>query len=93
MTLALPPNQPAEIELTDTHRVILDTLAGGGAYFFRQLTGNAHPETALKAALWELIWAGWVTGDTFAPVRAVLGGVPGPASGRPPRTAGTGRRG
>lgn len=77
LTLALPPNQPAEIELTDTHRVILDTLAGGGAYFFRQLTGNAHPETALKAALWELIWAGWVTGDTFAPVRAVLGGVPG----------------
>ncbi|KZS79074.1 ATP-dependent helicase [Mycobacterium kansasii] len=77
LTLALPPNLPTEIELTDTHRVILDTLAGGGAYFFRQLTGNGHAETDLKAALWELIWAGWVTGDTFAPVRAVLGGGPG----------------
>ncbi|KZS64872.1 ATP-dependent helicase [Mycobacterium kansasii] len=77
LTLALPPNLPTEIELTDTNRVILETLAGGGAYFFRQLTGNGHAETDLKAALWELIWAGWVTGDTFAPVRAVLGGGPG----------------
>ncbi|VBA35852.1 putative ATP-dependent RNA helicase YfmL [Mycobacterium attenuatum] len=77
LTLALPPNQPAEMELTDAHRVILDTLAGGGAYFFRQLTGNGHTETELKTALWELIWAGWVTGDTFAPVRAILGGAPG----------------
>ncbi|VAZ82423.1 ATP-dependent helicase [Mycobacterium persicum] len=77
LTLALPANQPAEIELTDAHRAILDTLAGGGAYFFRQLTGNGPAETDLKAALWELIWAGWVTGDTFAPVRAVLGGGPG----------------
>ncbi|WP_099184637.1 ATP-dependent helicase [Mycobacterium kansasii] len=77
LTLALPANQPAEIELTDAHRVILDMLTGGGAYFFRQLTGNGHTETDLKTALWELIWAGWVTGDTFAPVRAILGGGPG----------------
>ena len=27
-----------------------------------------------KQALWELIWAGWITGDTFAPVRAMLCG-------------------
>ncbi|OOK67822.1 putative aTP-dependent DNA helicase [Mycobacterium kansasii] len=85
LTLALPANQPAEIELTDAHRVILDMLTGGGAYFFRQLTGNGHTETDLKTALWELIWAGWVTGDTFAPVRAILGGGRVPASG-PPRT-------
>jgi len=44
----------------------------GGAYFFRQLAQGEIGETALKAALWELIWAGWVTGDTFAPVRALL---------------------
>jgi ATP-dependent Lhr-like helicase len=66
----------AEIEFTDAHRAILDTLAGGGAFFFRQLATDI-PEGALKTALWELIWAGWVTGDTFAPVRAVLGGGPG----------------
>lgn len=72
---------PVEIEFTDTHRAILDTLGAGGAYFFRQLADN--PTDELKAALWELVWAGWVTGDTFAPVRAVLTGT-----GRP-----TGRRG
>ncbi|OBH85282.1 ATP-dependent helicase [Mycobacterium scrofulaceum] len=83
---------PAEIDFTDAHRAILDTLAGGGAYFFRQLSQSGIAEAELKAALWELIWAGWVTGDTFAPVRAVLGGVgnrkrsaPAHRSHRPPR--------
>ncbi len=73
--LTLAP--PAEIDFTDTHRAILDTLAGGGAYFFRQLTGSGIGETELRDALWELVWAGWVTGDTFAPVRALLGGTGG----------------
>ncbi|OBH10566.1 ATP-dependent helicase, partial [Mycobacterium sp. E1747] len=68
---------PAEIEFTDAHRAILETLAGGGAYFFRQLAQSGVPDADLKAALWELTWAGWITGDTFAPVRAVLGGVGG----------------
>ncbi|WP_322859631.1 ATP-dependent helicase [Mycobacterium europaeum] len=83
---------PAEIDETDAHRAILDTLAGGGAYFFRQLAQSGIPEGELKAALWELIWAGRVTGDTFAPVRAVLGGAgsrkrsaPAHRSHRPPR--------
>ncbi|CAM4158363.1 ATP-independent RNA helicase DbpA [Mycobacterium basiliense] len=84
---------PAEIEFSDVHRAILDTLAGGGAYFFRQLTGDGSDDATLKAALWELIWAGWVTGDTFAPVRALLGGgskfrkrsAPAHRAHRPPR--------
>jgi ATP-dependent Lhr-like helicase len=86
---------PAEVDFTDTHRAILDTLAGGGAYFFRQLTGGGIGEAELKDALWELIWAGWITGDTFAPVRALLGGTGGrkrsapahrgPRHPRPPR--------
>ncbi|MET0451362.1 MAG: ATP-dependent helicase [Mycobacterium sp.] len=72
--LTLAP--PAEIEFTDTHRAIAETLGHGGAYFFRQLGGEgaADPEE-FKSALWELIWAGWVTGDTFAPVRALLHGA------------------
>ncbi|WP_029107178.1 ATP-dependent helicase [Mycobacterium sp. URHD0025] len=69
--LTLPA--PAEIEFTDIHRAIMETLGHGGAYFFRQLTDQAG-ESELKTALWELIWAGWVTGDTFAPVRAMLSG-------------------
>lgn len=82
---------PDEIDVTDTHRAILDTLAGGGGYFFRQLAPGLS-ETALKDALWQLIWAGWVTGDTFAPVRAALAGTgsrkrsaPAHRGRRPPR--------
>ncbi len=81
----------APIEFADAHRAILDALSGGGAFFFRQL-GDAIAESTLKAALWELTWAGWVTGDTFAPVRAVLGGrsygrrsTPAHRQRRPPR--------
>ncbi|OSC43065.1 ATP-dependent helicase [Mycobacterium decipiens] len=83
---------PVEIDFTDAHRAILDSLAGGGAYFFRQLTHDGLTEAALKSALWELIWAGRVTGDTFAPVRALLGGAgtrkrsaPAHRGHRPPR--------
>jgi ATP-dependent Lhr-like helicase len=72
-TAPLTLGAPAEIEFTDVHRELVSTLGNGGAYFFRQLTGSAS-EADTKAALWELIWAGWVTGDTFAPVRALLAG-------------------
>ncbi|ORA67959.1 ATP-dependent helicase [Mycolicibacterium elephantis] len=79
---------PAEIEFTDAHRAILQTLEGGGAYFFRQLADTFfrqladNPTDELKHALWELVWAGWVTGDTFAPVRAVLTGSRSPTGRR-----------
>jgi ATP-dependent Lhr-like helicase len=64
---------PTEIEFTDTHRAIMATLGGGGAYFFRQLADG--DSELFKQALWELIWAGWISGDTFAPVRAMLSGT------------------
>jgi ATP-dependent Lhr-like helicase len=85
--LSLAPG--TEIEFTDTHRELLDTLGNGGAYFFRQLAPEDSAEA--KQALWELSWAGWVTGDTFAPVRAVLGNAGRKTGGahrqrqRPPR--------
>jgi ATP-dependent helicase Lhr and Lhr-like helicase len=92
LTLAVP----AEIEFTDTHRAIMATLGGGGAYFFRQLADAflrqpadafsrqlaGNPGDAFKQALWELIWAGWITGDTFAPVRAMLSGTRRPTGRR-----------
>ncbi|MBV9720643.1 MAG: winged helix DNA-binding domain-containing protein, partial [Mycobacterium sp.] len=95
-SVALTLTAAAEIEFTAAHRAILDTLAAGGAFFFRQLAQVGIGEHELKAALWQLIWAGWVTGDTFAPVRAMLSGGSGnrkrstPAhrlgrGGRPPR--------
>ena len=77
-TAPLTLSPPAEFDLTDVHREILDTLDHGGAYFFRQLSTGASagdPASAVKDALWELIWAGRITGDTFAPVRAMLAGT------------------
>ena len=83
----------SEIEFTATHRAILDMLAGGGAFFFRQLGHDGVGDAELKAALWELIWAGWVTGDTFAPVRAMLSGGPGARKrSAPAHRQGRGRR-
>jgi ATP-dependent Lhr-like helicase len=89
-TAPLTLTAPTELEFTDVHRAILDTLGPGGGYFFRQLTANAGSDEAVKQALWELIWSGRVTGDTFAPVRTLLAG-PGRRGGahrqrqRPPR--------
>ena len=82
-SLTLPPT--ADIELTEAHRAILEVLGepgdSRGAYFFRQLCPTGA-EAAAKSALWELIWAGWVTGDTFAPVRSVLTGSRKPPAHR-----------
>ncbi|WP_280271378.1 Lhr family ATP-dependent helicase [Nocardia wallacei] len=49
----------------------------GGAYFFRQLSDATGllDDAAVVAALWELVWAGHVAGDTFTPVRAMLSGT------------------
>src|SRR6202022_639210 len=64
---------PTEIDFTDTHRAILATLGGGGGYFFRQLADGDTDQfkQAAKQALWELIWAGGIPGDTFPPGRAM----------------------
>ena len=53
---------------------LLAALAGGGAYFFDSLlpSGLAGGDrAAYVAALWDLVWAGLVAGDTFSPVRAL----------------------
>ncbi|UNX55939.1 DEAD/DEAH box helicase [Georgenia sp. TF02-10] len=52
--------------------------------------GPADVEQVLQA-LWDLVWAGWVTNDTLAPVRARLGGgrpthATRPAAARPRST-------
>lgn len=73
--LSLAP--PGELDLTDVHHTILGALSGGGAYFFRQLSVDGVTTESLKEALWQLIWAGYVGGDTFAPVRALLAGTRG----------------
>lgn len=74
-------NPAIEYEPGDAQQRLLDHLRNnGGGYFFRQLTDVAGGmDTVLSdqdvvSALWDLAWAGRITGDTFAPVRALIAG-------------------
>ena len=59
------------------HEVIRSQLAERGASFFTEIqaaasaAGLAYQSEAVVAALWDLVWAGEVTNDTLAPVRAL----------------------
>jgi ATP-dependent Lhr-like helicase len=56
------------------HDVIRRELSRRGASFFRdfyEASGGGDPQHLLDA-LWDLVWAGEVTNDTLAPVRAYL---------------------
>ena len=80
-----PLTPPEGEETTELQRSILSALAGGGAYFFRQLqqaVGEAN-DAALVDALWQLVWAGLITNDTLTPLRSWLGGRS--RTQRPPR--------
>jgi ATP-dependent Lhr-like helicase len=64
---------------------ILDFLETRGASFFRDIyngTGGGDP-TDLLNHLWDLVWAGHVTNDTLAPVRAFTQQRPTRRTGRP----------
>jgi ATP-dependent Lhr-like helicase len=74
-------NPAIEYEPGDSQQRLLDHLRNnGGGYFFRQLKDVAGGMDAVLSdqevvsALWDLAWAGRVTGDTFAPVRALIAG-------------------
>ena len=62
--------------LSEEATLLLSLLGGGGAYFFRSLADHLQPlsDDAVAAVLWDLVWSGRVTGDTFAPLRAHLAG-------------------
>ena len=70
-----------EIDLSEIQVQLLSTLSGGGAFFFRQLSDSIGSaigtvdDAALTDALWQLVWAGFLGGDTFAPVRALMSGT------------------
>jgi ATP-dependent Lhr-like helicase len=55
---------------------LLDALDPGSAVFFRALADRAAGATDedVTAAVWDLVWAGALTNDTLAPLRARLDG-------------------
>ncbi|MDX6258127.1 MAG: ATP-dependent helicase Lhr and Lhr-like helicase [Frankiales bacterium] len=81
--LVLPPAPGSSAEVTPLHAAVLRALGQGQAMFFRGLAeavgrddGLAGPppdDTALALAIWDLVWAGELTNDTLAPLRARLG--------------------
>ena len=104
---ALRPAGPAagvERPATDRHERIREHLRRRGASFYRELHAAAGggSDREMLDALWDLVWAGEVTNDTFAPLRALrwkrpagggTGGARRPRPGRltalgPPEAAG-----
>ena len=76
------------------HRALLGHLERRGACFLMELAQAAETadrgagRAGFEAALWDLVWAGAITNDTFAPLRAL-----GAAAARPgSRRAGGHRR-
>jgi ATP-dependent helicase Lhr and Lhr-like helicase len=57
------------------HDAVRLVLAERGASFWNQLKSAApgSPDDELLAALWDLVWAGEVTSDSLAPLRAITG--------------------
>jgi ATP-dependent Lhr-like helicase len=55
------------------HEAIRAHLARRGASFYRELyvAAGGGPDRDVLDALWDLVWAGEVTNDTFAPLRAL----------------------
>jgi ATP-dependent Lhr-like helicase len=74
--------QPVEPPSDDLHGRLRDHLRARGASFFRDVYGacGGGDEEAMLDALWDLVWSGEVTNDTFAPLRLL-----GPATRRPSR--------
>ena len=80
------------------HAAIREWLARRGASFYRELFGAAGggSDREVLDALWDLVWAGEVTNDTFAPLRALRWKRPGrrpAAAARPPGDARAARGG
>jgi ATP-dependent Lhr-like helicase len=86
--------EPSELPTGPHHDALRHHLAERGASFWPQLLaavgstedGPADAEAVLTV-LWDLVWAGEITNDTFAPLRGLLLTGPGRR-----RRAGAGRR-
>jgi ATP-dependent Lhr-like helicase len=74
----------------EVHDAIRGVLAATGASFWAPVRAAAAgaSDAEVLAALWDLVWAGEVTNDSLAPLRAVLaGGVTTAAARRAARTS------
>jgi ATP-dependent Lhr-like helicase len=65
-----PPPARGDVESAQA-RQLLESFAPSGAYFFDALlpTDAEREQSGWVSALWQLVWAGLVSSDTFAAVR------------------------
>jgi ATP-dependent Lhr-like helicase len=77
-------NRPDTARPTEPiHDQLRATLRGRGACFFRELGGSGLADGDVLEALWDLVWSGEVTNDSFAAVRATVGSAGRGARARP----------
>ncbi|MGQ0743174.1 MAG: DEAD/DEAH box helicase [Acidimicrobiales bacterium] len=76
---ALRPTPPAAVPDDPEHHRIRAVLGQRGACFFRDLAGA--DDRVAADALWDLVWAGEVTNDSFAALRSFLASAGGIGSG------------
>ena len=90
-----PPPQRGAVTVPEgvEHELIRARLARGPAFFSDLLAELEAAPEALREALWDLVWAGEVTNDAWAPLRAPrLSLARGESAGRTPaRRAGRSR--
>ena len=108
--LSLPPRADLRARAAGiddaVQAALLAVMGDGGARFGHQLRSAVLEQNdrsqipgldmpALTRALWELVWAGLVTNDTFAPVRSLVAGGSAAHRQKPrtPRGRTAGRRG
>ncbi|WP_091674276.1 ATP-dependent helicase [Amycolatopsis marina] len=91
----LLPELEEQAPASPLHDAIRSALEGG-ALFFRQLADRVAPllestpdDGDVVSALWDLVWAGEVSGDTLAPLRTLVSGRG--AAHKPRRSAPRGR--
>ncbi len=90
LALLAPAIEWPEPPTGDIHDALRLALTTRGAVFFSQLRAAAPQATdsEVLAALWDLVWAGEVTNDTFAPLRAMIAGGKVSSSRTAPRVHG-----
>ena len=65
-----PPPYRGEVPTGDAHEAIRARLAAGACFFTDLLVDVDLSPEEIQEALWDLAWAGVVTNDAFAPLRA-----------------------
>ncbi|MEZ5138568.1 MAG: DEAD/DEAH box helicase [Acidimicrobiales bacterium] len=79
--LLVPEPDAEERPEGELHEALRAHLAARGASFWADLVGAAgaagvaYDEPSVLAALWDLVWAGEVTNDSLAPLRAFVAGA------------------